>query len=130
VPPPISLPDQIAKLARDTATLRSEVSGLCNKLSRFTKGRDLRPKGHVLGYVDTARGQRERTEEPRSAIYELLLDTPELDSAAVARCLNAIASDLDGAFRDIRATRADIEAIKNDSDLRADFKEWAGYQDR
>lgn len=40
--------------------------------------------------------------------------------------VRALARDIEGAIMDVRAARHDIEAIRDDSDLRAEFKLWKG----
>jgi len=117
-----TLKDGLLKLLRAVGELRSDVDGLNRQLASFANGRKLRSPGHVVGF-DFMRGESSKTGEPRNRLEEALrkdgfLESPE----AQFRALRAIGQDLEGALADIRAARSAIEAIRDDSDLRAEFK--------
>lgn len=119
-----SVKDGLAKVCRDVQLLTNEVHGLRKRLGEFSRGRDLKP---YVSYVGFDWVQRPQTDPPRQEIAELLHDLKDTDNLEIPiRALVAIAKDLDSALRDIRATRMDIDGISNDSDLRAEFRNWRG----
>lgn len=73
--------------------------------------------------IDHSRGESAQTLEPRSLIAEALwrLETSE-ELKLQDHVLSAIAKDLDGALRDIRSAKMDIQSIVEDSDARAAFR--------
>ena len=117
-----SIKQGLVKLTLSLSRLAAEVSGVRTNLGKFAKGRKLRPQVFYTGFDYH---QRPETEEPKSSILEQLKSIGDSSNLQIAdRILLAIANDAEGAFRDIRAIRADIEAIRDDSDLRAEFKSW------
>lgn len=128
-----SVTEGLARLIREVRHLQSEVARLTHTLNGFTdKYRETRRWYSLLppeANPDQRDAARAETDEPKSAIrtinYEFNnnanLDIP-------TRTLLAISKEIDGALRDIRAARNDIEAITDDSDLRDDFREWQANQ--
>ena len=117
-----SIKEGLVKIARDIQLLKSEVKLVREKLGSFVGQRDLHPAPRT---DEIAFGIRPQTRDPDPQIPEMLFEfkhTSNLEVPALA--IMAIARDLDGALRDIRSTRADIEAIANDSDLRSEFRNW------
>jgi FtsZ-binding cell division protein ZapB len=117
-----SVKDGLEKLSRETAQLQREVAALTQRLSKFKKKHPLPRRPYLAGLEWY---QSPETREPRSAIKSVEGDPNDL--ANVPALMFAMSNDLDGALRDIRAARADIDAIVNDSDLRSEFRNW---QDR
>lgn len=119
--------DQIAKLGRETITLKAEVAAVRALLDAFIKGRNIHPPGYTWPPVDWQRGETRDTPEPRRPVEELERNMKATPAAEfTAKAILALARAQDGAFRDLRAMRADIEAIANDSDLRREFKSGPG----
>jgi hypothetical protein len=48
--------------------------------------------------------------------------------ALCAQAVLAIGVELDAALRGLRATRAAMQAIQDDSELRSEFKDWQSQQ--
>lgn len=120
----------LAKLIREVRNLQKEVATLTSAVKGFTDHNPIKRWGRSLpsdaGGSDLARAE---TREPFSAIQKARYEygnTPNLEIPT--RTLFAIAKELDGALRDIRAARNDIEAIADNSDLRDSFKEWQEEQ--
>jgi hypothetical protein len=122
-PTQTSIKECLAKLSRDAENLQRETTTLAGKLAPFKKGRDLQPRTYVIG-LDWSRGQTEQTPEPRNAVAELERELSPIELEIYDRALRVIARTMDSALRDVRATRSDIEAIKEDSDLRAEWKNY------
>lgn len=115
----------MAKLSRDVESLTREAKSLTEKLLAFKKGRDIQRRDHSYAH-DWRRGESHKTREPKNAIHEFENELGPAEFIVYDKALRAIARTVDDALRDIRATRADIEAIKTDSDLRADWKTFTG----
>lgn len=121
-----------ARLAQQIASLEKEVQGLSEKLARFKRGRVI-PDEHAVEMrfwfmVDRLRGERVSTPEPGSAVLDLEKDLSETEVGIAALVLLAIGKDLDGCVREVRAAKATLQAIADDSDLRAEFKDWQQRQ--
>ena len=128
-----SVGDGLAKLIREVRTLQSEVRNLTGAVYGF-HSKNPRPYAWRVLPPGADGGNPEaryQTDEPQSKI-ELVryqyCGNPNLEIPT--RTLLAIAHELDGALRDVRAARTDIKAIAEDSDLREDFKEWQRNQAR
>jgi hypothetical protein len=69
--------------------------------------------------------QRTETSEPQRKVVEAEKATQsDLSPEAQMLLIRALTKDLDGAFRDIRAARADIEAIVEIPEARDRFQQW------
>lgn len=119
--------DGLAALARQIAQLAIEVNALNKVFGSF----DAKPvQYHPFIPVEWSGennnfAESPKTPEPRKEIEAALEQTKKLKNPDIAtKLIRAMAKDLDGAFRDIRATRADVAAIKDDSDSRSNFKDW------
>jgi hypothetical protein len=81
---------------------------------------------------DTAGGSyraRFQTEEPRSAIEEIRHEFGKNSNFEIpTRTLLAIAKEVDGAIRYIRAARLDLKGIADDPERREDFRDWQQSQ--
>jgi hypothetical protein len=123
-PPPSaeSVKDGILRLIRTVEALKSEVRAVRERLGQFTKDRDLSdPYILIPGQNEDDGGYAPITPERFPSALKLeFSDTSDFETPT--RAIIAIGKDLNGALSDIRATRADINAIANDSDLRAEFK--------
>lgn len=125
-----SVKDGLAKLIREVRLLQSEVAKLTGAIGGFTENNNRPRLWKVLpnsaGGGDRARYQ---TDEPRSAIEQLRYEYGDASDLEIpTRTLLAISKEIDGALRDIRRARLDIDAIADDSDLRDDFREWQERQ--
>ena len=122
-----SVKEGCVRLANQLASLRQEVSGLSEKLTRFKRGRAIPVPASRSGHnwaVDRLRGESVETPEPQSAVNELEQELAGAEIGIASRALLAIGRELDGAVREVRAARATLQAIADDSDLRAEFKDW------
>jgi hypothetical protein len=71
----------------------------------------------MTGRPDYRRGETGGTREPENEIRAVLDDTEgQYDEAALVRILRGMATALEGALADIRATRALLEAPTRSSD--------------
>ena len=123
-----SVSDGLAKLIRDVRLLQKEVRDLHGTLKGFAGERHRRWMVLPPEAGGSERAQP-KTDEPQSKILEVRYEYGENPNLEVpTRTLLAIAKEIDGAIRDIRAARADIAAISDDSDLREAFKEWQSHQ--
>jgi hypothetical protein len=129
-PPTVeSLKTGLANIDRSLSQLKHEMNTVGSKLGKF---KDQGARGYSWNYIppewmgeNKSWRVRSETDEPKNNIGEALRAGIDNDSVIAANLIiRAIAKDIDGALRDIRALRADIEAIKDDSDLRGDFKDW------
>src|SRR4029079_15927766 len=108
--PAIQTPTEgLGKLIADVRTLRSEVQKLNDKLGSFRRaGKQpitLPPEAGGSSYRAGA-----KTEEPRSAIWQHLVEQENSANVEVfSRAVHAIAKDIDGTLRDIRAARLALE---------------------
>lgn len=131
-PPTVAtIKDGCVRLAFQLESLRKEVTELSVKLGKFKKGREI-PKeikyGDHLG-LDRWKGQTPETPPPRSIMADVDFETKDAENLDISsKALIAIGHGLDGAIREVRAAKATIQAIADDSDLRAEFKDW--QQDR
>jgi hypothetical protein len=127
-----SVTNGLAKLVREVRQLQKEVAGLHASLRGFTGDNKYRIHGWNVLPPEAAGGNpaaRAQTEEPKSTIERLRYefgDNPNLEIPT--KTLLAIAKELDGALRDIRAAKLDIRAIADDSDLREEFRQWQNDQ--
>jgi hypothetical protein len=107
---------EVQALKREIAKLSREFSGLTEHFSDDDMNRELWGVG---------RDHQHRTDEPSSEISRISYEFPDRANFEIpTRVIFAIAKELDGALRDIRATRTKLHAVLSDSDLRADFKVW------
>lgn len=130
MPPSVAnVTDGLAKLIREVRLLQREVAELHNSLKGFTGGERLRQFCVLPTEAGGGSHAMPVTPDPRSAITQIIYEFPNNANLDIpTRTLRAIAKELDGALRDIRAARHDIEAIADDSDLRESFKEWQETQ--
>ena len=74
-------------------------------------------------HIDHTRGESAQTPEPRSAIKEALWRLEQVEKLALQdHLLAAIAKDLDGALRDIRSAKMNIQSIAEDGEARDAFR--------
>ena len=66
-----SVKNGCGRLARQLASLQREVTGLSEKVARFTRGRAIPDPQGSNYWVDWARGERTATPEPDSPIFGL-----------------------------------------------------------
>lgn len=123
--------DRINRLIAQLDRLTSEVRGLRKSLcapadkpfSKMPRGRRFYETMTDEYWYD--RNAKGCTDEPETKLAEFLRD---FEDGLIADPMNglwfAVGRDINDALTDIRATRSDIEAIQNDSDLRADFLAW------
>lgn len=117
-----SITDGLTKLLREVRLLQTETRSLTERLHSFTEKHPVPPAERTFDH-DWVR--RESTDEPHSMFRAFLYEIKETDDLETpTRALIAVLKDLDGALRDIRAARSDIDAITNDSDLRGEFLDW------
>src|ERR1700743_1485944 len=119
-----SVKDGCAHLANQLGSLRNEITNLSDKLKRFKRGRDIPNDDHRMYIVDHLRGERNETPEPKSPIWELDEELSQVELTKLTRVLFAIGKEIDAGVREVRAARATLQAIADDSDLRAEFKDW------
>ena len=112
--------DGLTKLLREIELIKTEIAAITSKLANF-KETETTHKRYDWDPDGPAYGQRQ-TREPLSAIRETLLNLEDENLEPASRALMAVFRDLDGALRDIRRARNDIEAIAGDSDRRDGFK--------
>jgi hypothetical protein len=122
--------DKTAQLARDVALLRSETAELRKLLASL--GPVPKPPIHYPEHQPGAHPRaRDKTDEPRDAIEDALAaygsDTNEITFAAL---IKAMARDMDGAVRDIRATRNDLNLMLGDTATRQRFSARQGRRVR
>jgi hypothetical protein len=120
----------LAKLYREVGNLRSEVAKLNDWLGEFKTRHPMPAYGppDELSSLWSTR-VRPQTEEPTSAIRAAVYEFKDTDDLAIpTKTLLAIGKDLEGALRDIRAARSDIQLIVDDADLRSEFKNWQNNQ--
>ncbi|MBB4001576.1 hypothetical protein [Aurantimonas endophytica] len=123
----------LAKLIREVRQLQTEVTKLRADLRGFTGGRKQFPHWRSTPVLPPETGgayeAKAEKDEPQSAIMLARYEYGENPNLEIpTRTLLAIAKELDGTLRDVRAARLDIKAIADDSDLRNDFKEWQRNQ--
>ncbi|RWA64410.1 hypothetical protein [Mesorhizobium sp.] len=127
-----SISDGLAKLIRDVRMLQGEVRSLTDGVRGFTGSAGPRHRWILLP-PEAGGGTRamSQTQEPRSAISMARYEygsNPDLEIPT--KTLLAIAKEIDGALRDIRAARLDLREIAGDDVLREEFKEWQRQQKR
>ena len=116
--------DGLAKLIKEVRQLQSEIAKLTESFHGFKIKHPI-PEPRIPYNKGFDWRTRPSTDEPKSAIRDIIYEYQDGDNLEVpTRTLFAIAKELDGALRDVRAARADINAIASDSDSRADFKAW------
>jgi hypothetical protein len=117
----VNLHKGLSQLTLELAAIRKRISPIAQKIPQ---GRPYVPP-EWAGTSNSWRANRGETDEPLRATNDELLDLEHLSNLdPPTRILLALARDIEGALLDIRATRTAIEAIQNDSDLRADFKDF------
>ena len=117
---PASIKEALGRLDGSIQKLTQEVQELSRRLQPSKK-----PKGQNFLNADGYDSSKDWQQEPQNAIREVLRHMPdEPDLELQANAIKAIMEDLLGALVDVRATRNLMIAISNDSDLRAEFKNW------
>lgn len=121
-----SIGDGLVKIIQELGLLKSEIGQLNEKLKPLSDKADKRPQYRTgLEWY-----QGTQTRDPESEIERFCIEYRETDNLEIpTRAIIATIKQIDGALRDVRAIRADMEAIKNDSDLRAELKSKNHWED-
>lgn len=119
--------EKLGKLYRETKSLSAEVAKLTSLMSDFEN--KAKTEKYNFEVLPPRAGGNDRslykTEETQSVISATLYEFSKLEDLTIpTRTIIAIARDLDGALRDIRAARLNFEAISKDPDWREDFRAW------
>ncbi len=118
---PTTIAEAISRLAAATKNLCGEVElfrGLLKDFGQIPK-RPIQWRTGLEWYQDP------KTREPRSKLFQIEGAIQAATSpTAQMTLIKALAQDLDGAFRDIRAARTDIEAIVGTPTARDRFRDW------
>ncbi|MCP4304906.1 MAG: hypothetical protein GY788_08555 [bacterium] len=127
-----SIREGLEKLIREIAQLKNEVHAINKRLGAYRKKHPV-PRDTASDYDPDfrafGRGHRTETEDPRAKVPSALMDIEAEAPGPATRALMSMLDDLDGALRDVRAARRDIDLIAGDSDQRARFKKWnRGYR--
>ncbi|PAP91398.1 hypothetical protein [Mesorhizobium wenxiniae] len=117
-----SIKDDLAKVVREMRLLKSEVAKLTATIKVFTDKHPLPERTPMP--PDLKRHERVATSEPRLEIDEAIYQLRNANLDHPTQLIQAVAKQIDGALRDVRAARNQVEAIADDSDLREDWKAW------
>ena len=115
---------QVGRLCRDILNLQAEVNRVSNLLGNFPVQLGYEPMSDAAWNLPQ---EMRRTEEPRSeiqsAVWKLLSDQGHT-AKELSSLLKAALRDLDGALRDIRVARLNIEEISGSGELRGVQRKW------